>query len=110
MLSIGSRTYNLTDFSQELKRCPSCNSDGIFVSSYVHFFQLNSIPIYPKNPFATAVCRNCKEQFKPGNSGPVDVYINDATSDMEVPKYLYAGALLYPLAIGSAFAFFASFK
>lgn len=68
------------------------------------------MPIYAKTKFATANCRKCKTQFKPGNNGQVDVMLNHSIEEMVVPKYLSAGALLYPLAIGSAFAFFASFE
>lgn len=110
MISIGTRPYNLTDFDQELGQCPSCNEQGIFVNRYVNFFQFNAMPIYAKTKFATANCRKCKAQFKPGNNGQVDVMLNHSIEEMVVPKYLSAGALLYPLAIGSAFAFFASFE
>ena len=110
MISLGTRQYNLTDFEQELKTCPSCNEKGIFVSRYVHFFQFNSLPIFARNSFANATCRKCKEQFKPGSNEQINLFLTEAISTIKVPKYLYSGALLYPLAIGSAIAFFASFE
>jgi len=110
MISLGTREYNLTDFEQELKTCPACKEKGIFISRSVHFFQFNSLPIFAKNSFANATCRKCKEQFKPDSNEQINQFLTEAISSIEVPKHLYIGAFLYPLAIGSAFAFFASFK
>lgn len=110
MLSIGTRTYNLTDFNQDLRKCPSCNENGLFLSQYVHFFQINSLPIFSKNVVAKAHCRKCEEQFKKSSNEEIQRLINEANATIVVPKYLKAGALLYPLAIGSVIAFFMAFK
>ena len=110
MLSIGTQSYNLTDFNQELKRCPICKENGLFINKYVHFFQLNSLPIYANRPFSTATCRKCHEQFKVGSHSEIDQLLNESTNEIQTPRYLFAGAFLFPLAILSVIAFFASFK
>lgn len=108
--SIGFRAYNLTDFSQQMSKCPHCSENKLMVMSSVDFFQFNAMPIYPKKLKSWAVCRGCSKSIKAGDSGAIDQIISSIEKGIEVPKSLRAGAILYPLAVISVVAFILSME
>lgn len=99
MASWGYVDYEMTDLNQEMYRCPECGEKKVFVRTWVPFFRINWHPVFPKKQIEHgAICRACNKQVNSVDAG-LENYIQTEIAKAKVPKYLFSGAILYPLGI-----------
>ncbi|MFT4602248.1 MAG: hypothetical protein ACI857_002434, partial [Arenicella sp.] len=89
--------------------CPKCSEQKLFIKTGVAYFQVNGLSLFPRYKFADSQCRGCGAVVKMGDNENTDHVITKALEELEIPKKLYIGLFLYPLAIVAVLVFINAF-